>query len=340
MPNTPLEVLKNLKDNQFKPIYFLQGEEPFFIDQISNYIEEHALTEAEKGFNQTILYGKESSMAEILTHARRFPMMAEKQVVIVKEAQEISDIKKESGQKLLENYLNNPVPTTILAFCHKHKSLDRRKSITKIIEKHAVFINTKKLYDNQLPDWIQSHIKGLGYTITPKATYMLAQNIGNNLERINNEINKISINLHNEESEINETIIEEFVGISKEYNLFEFQNAIIQRDGFKAYQMVNYFGANPKQSPMVLVTANLYSLFSKLLIVHQEGAQSSSLLAKLKVNPYFVKDYVQGAGNYSLSKVLENINHLRKADNQSKGIDSPSLKEHAILKELVYNLMN
>jgi len=244
MPNTPVEVLENLKNNQFQPIYFLQGEEPFFIDQISNYIEEHALTEAEKGFNQTIFYGKESAMADILTQARRFPMMAEKQVVIVKEAQEISDFKKESGQKLLENYLNNPVPTTILAFCHKHKSLDRRKNISKIIEKHAVFVNTKKLYDSQLPDWIQSHVKELKYTITPKATYMLTQNIGNNLERINNEINKITINLNNGTNEISENAIEEFVGISKEYNLFEFQNAIIHRDRYKAIQMVNYFGAN------------------------------------------------------------------------------------------------
>ncbi len=342
MAQTYEQVLSDLQAGKFAPVYFLQGEEPFFIDLISDYIEKHALSETEKGFNQTIAYGKEVQMSEILTHARRFPMMAERQVVIVKEAQEVADLNREGGQKLLLDYLEQPQPTTVLVFCHKYKSLDKRKALGKTIDKKAVVVSTKKLYDNQVPSFIENFVRGKGLKISPKATYLLAQNIGNNLERINNELEKVVINL-NGSGEIDENHIQEFVGISKDYNIFEFQNALINRDVFKSNQIADYFASNTKNNPLVLIIASVYGLFSKLLVVHylkKKGESDKSLASQLRVNPYFVKDYVRGAANYSESKVVENLAFISKADLNSKGIDAASQSEKQVLTDLIYRLLH
>lgn len=340
MPQTPDTVLKELKQGIFHPVYFLQGEEPFYLDQITDFIEENALNESERGFNQMVMYGKDVAMNAVITNARRFPMMAQRQVVIVREAQEIQDIGKEVGQKLLLDYLQNPSTSTILVFAHKHKALDSRKKLTKELDKKATLVTTKKLYDNQVPAWVGDYVKSKGHRIQPKAVQMISDYIGNNLERLSNEIDKILINFDGE-VEIDPGMVQKYVGISKEYNVFELQKAITVRDVLKANRIVQYFGANPKDHPVIPVVAVLYGFFSKLLMVHHAKEPNDRVLAGLlKVNPFFVKEYLMAARNYPLPKVLENIQHLAKADLQSKGVDAGELKDGQLLKELVYRLIH
>src|SRR6185437_10133823 len=230
-------VIKDLQNKKYAPVYFLQGEEPYYIDLISDFVEKNCLNESEKGFNQTVLYGKDVNMNTILLNAKRFPMMSERQVVIVKEAQEISDLGKEAGDKQLEAYLQNPLPSTVLVFCHKYKSLDGRKGLAKTADKFAVLVNSKKLYDNQIPDWVIGYLSHKNYKLSQKAAVMIADYIGNNLSRIANEMDKLLINVKNGE-EITEELIEKHVGISKEYNVFELQKALINKDVVKANRII------------------------------------------------------------------------------------------------------
>lgn len=340
MAQTPDIVLKDLKAKKYAPIYFLQGEEPYYIDVIANYIEEHVLSPTEKGFNQMIMYGKDVDMSTVITNARRFPMMSERQVVIVKEAQEIQDLGKEAGQKLLDSYVKNPQPSTILVFCHKYKTLDGRKALAVSLDKLAVLVNSKKLYDNQVPDWIVKHIKEKGYQANDKAIKMLADNIGNNLERLANEINKITINLK-DKNEIDPETVQKYVGISKDFNIFELQKALGLKDIVKVNQIINYFAANPKENPVIGIITMLYNYYSKILLVHHSKDKSESSLASvLQLNPYFVKEYITASRNYPLPKVIANIHYLRIADLQSKGVDAAGLSEGDILKELMFKLMH
>lgn len=340
MLQTPQQVLEALKNKQYAPVYFLQGEEPYYIDLISDYIEHKVLNKAEKSFNLTVVYGKEQTVSQILTHARRFPMMAERQVVIVKEAQEMQDLNSEVGQKLLKSYLINPQPTTLLVFAHKHKILDGRKSISKLLDKYAMRVTTKKLYDSQLPAWIRNYVKEKNLTITEKATLMLQEFVGNDLERLANEIEKIGINLK-KETQINDEVIQKYVGVSKEYNVFELQKALLRRDIVKANQIIQYFEANPKNNPVIPIIALLFTFFSKLLIIHHSKNKPQQHLAEvLQVNPYFFNEYLLAAQNYPLQKVIENIEYLHQADLQSKGIDYPFIVEGQILKEVVFKLMH
>ncbi|MDN5203073.1 DNA polymerase III subunit delta [Fulvivirgaceae bacterium BMA10] len=340
MAQTPDSVLADLKNNKYAPIYFLQGDEPYYIDLISNYIEKNALEESEKGFNQMIMYGKDVDMNAVITNARRFPMMAQRQVVIVKEAQEIQDIGREAGVKQLEAYLNQPLPTTILVFCHKYKSIDGRKPISKLLDKQAILVNTKKLYDNQVPDWVAGYVREKGFGINTKSTHMIAEFVGNNLERITNEIDKMLIN-YNSGSAIDEAMVEKHIGVSKEYNVFELQKSLVERNVVKANKIVNYFEANPKSNPLIPIVAALFSFYSKLLLGHHAKDKSDKNLASvLKVNPYFVKEYKMALRNYSLQKVIENVHHLRKADMYSKGIQNNSAAEGQILKELIFKLLH
>jgi len=334
------QIIKNISNGQYAPIYFLQGEEPYYIDVISDLIEEKALDEAAKGFNQMVLYGKDVRINDVLANARRFPMMSDRQVVIVKEAQNIIDLGREDGVKQLMQYLENPQPSTILVFCHKHKSLDKRKAIYKSLEKHAVCLTTKKLYDNQVPDWIRGHIREKGFQITDKAVFMLSEFIGNNLERLSNEIGKMLINFK-EKVEINDHLIQKYIGISKEYNAFELQKAVAFREIVKANKIVRYFEANPKSNPVIPIISILYLFFSKLLILHTTPDKSERALAsKLKTNPYFVKDYLVAGRNYPPGKVISVINDLRHADLQSKGVNASNLPDGQILKELVFKIMH
>ncbi len=333
-------VLSDLKQGKFAPVYFLQGEEPYYIDLISNYIEEYAIDDTAKGFNQVILYGKDIAVRDLLTQARRFPMMSERQTVIVKEAQDISDLSKEEGQNYLEEYLNQPLESTILVLGHKHKSIDKRKKLWKVLAKKAVIVDSKKLYDNQIADWTKKYIVQRGHTIEDKAAHMLSENIGNNLQRITNEIEKILINFKDKVS-ITPQLVHQYVGINKDYNSFELQRAVAKKDILRANQIVNYFGENPKGNPVLPIIAILFSFFSKLLILHQSPDKSDGVLAaKLKVSPYFVKEYVSAGSHYSLAKVINNIHHLRNADLSIKGVTTISLSEKELLRELLFKLMH
>ena len=334
------KIWSDLKAGKYAPVYFLQGEESFYIDLISNYIEAHALSEAEKGFNQVILYGKDVTMAAVLTNARRFPMMAERQVVIVKEAQDIQDLNKEIGPKLLLDYLTKQVPSTILVFCHKHKSLDKRRELGKKVDQYAVMLNTKKMYDNQLPEFVYEYMKEKKIQVDDRAVQVLCEYVGNDLHRLANEIDKLIISLPSGGSISVDQVMNQ-VGVSKEYNIFELQKAILQRDSLLANKIVNYFESNTKKNPMIPVVAFLYSFFSKLLMATQVADKSEKGLAsELKVSPYAVRDYTLALRQYPQVKIIDNIAALKDADLKLKGVNTGSADEGQIFRELVWRIMN
>lgn len=334
------KIWSDIKAKKFATVYFLQGEESFYIDLISNYIEANALTESEKGFNQVILYGKDVTMASILTNARRFPMMAERQVVIVKEAQDIQDLNKEIGAKLLLDYLTKQVPSTILVFCHKHKSLDKRRELGKKIDQYAVMLNTKKMYDNQLPEFVHEYINEKKVQVEDRAVQVLCEYVGNDLHRLANEIDKLIISLPTGGSISVDQVMNQ-VGVSKEYNIFELQKAILQRDSLLANKIVNYFESNTKKNPMIPVVAFLYSFFSKLLMASQVADKSEKGLAsELKVSPYAVRDYTLALRQYPQVKIIDNIAALKDADLKLKGVNTGSADEGQIFRELVWRIMN
>lgn len=340
MAYSPEDVLKDLKNNKYAPVYFLQGDEPFYIDLIADYIEEHSLLEHEKGFNLMVMYGKDIEVSSVLTNARRFPMMAERQVVIIKEAQDIPDLNKEEQQKLLENYIKNPLPSTILVFCHKYKTIDGRKSLAQTLSKFAVLVNSTKLKDYQLPDWISRFVKDKGFAIQNNAVLLLSEYIGNNLERMSNEIDKIIINLQ-DKKEIDLDAVQKYVGISKEYNIFELQKALAVKDVLKANQIVNYFDANPKNNPVIPVIAFLFSYFNKLLLIHQEKDKSERRISEvLKIPPFIAKEFTIAVRNYPVIKVIQAIGHIKHADLQSKGIEGGAITEGQILKELIFKILH
>ena len=334
------KILTALRAGKFDPVYFLQGEESYFIDVISDYIEQNALNDSEKSFNQVVLYGKDVTMATVLTNARRFPMMAEKQVVIIKEAQDIQDLNKELGTKLLLEYLKQPVPSTILVFCHKHKGLDKRKELGKNIEKLATTISGKKMYDNQLPDFLADYAREKKVSIDMQAVQALCEFVGNDLNRLTNEFDKVAIGLAVGEPVTMDHVLAK-VGISKEYNIFELQKAIVQRDLLQAARIVNYFERNTKRNPVIPVVAFMYSFFSKLLIASQVSDKSDKgLLSVLKISPYAIRDYTLALRYYNTPQIVENISSLKDTDLKLKGVNAGSAEDGQILRELIYRLMN
>ncbi len=334
------KVLADLKTRKYAPVYFLQGEETFYIDRISDYIENNVLSEAEKGFNQVVVYGKDVNMASVLTHARRFPMMAERQVVIVKEAQDIQDIGKETGSKLLLDYLARPVPSTLLVFCHKNKALDKRRELGKKIDQLTLCISTKKLYDNQLPEFVQEYASDKKLSIEERGVIALCEFVGNDLHRLANEIDKLAINLAPGESITAEKVMNQ-VGVSKEYNIFELQKAIIQKDTLLANKIVNYFESNTRKNPIIPVVAFLFSFFSKLLVASQAKDKSEKgLVSELKISPYAVRDYSFALRQYPVPRIVANIGHLKEADLKLKGVNTGSSSDGQIIRELVWRLMN
>lgn len=334
------KILTDLKAKRYSPVYFFQGEESFFIDILSDYIEAHVMSEAEKGFNQVVVYGKDVTMATILTHARRFPMMAERQVVIVKEAQEVADMNRDMGIKLLLDYLKNPVPSTVLVFCHKHKSLDKRKELGKKIDKLTVSITTKKMYENQLPAFVAEYAHEKNVAIEEKATVALCEFVGNDLNRLANEFDKLLVVLPKGEKITLDIVISQ-VGISKEYNIFELQKALIQKDSLLANKIVNYFEANTRKNPIIPVVAFLFSFFSKLLVASQVNDKSEKSLASvLKVSPYAIRDYSLALRQYPQAKLLNNISLLKETDLKLKGVNSGSETDGQLFRELVYRLMH
>ncbi len=334
------EIIRDIKNGTFAPVYFLQGEETFFIDNIIENIENSALDESQRSFNQLVLYGKDTTLTDVIGAARRYPMMGDRQVVIVKEAQEMRDWTKEDKQTLVVNYLENPLSSTILVFGYKYKSVDKRTKFGKIVEKNSTFLNAKKLYDNQVPDWIRSYSIAKGVKIEDGAVMMLSENIGNNLQRLANEIEKLLLNIKGDEP-INASMVQRYVGISKEYNIFELQKALSAMNKLKAHKIADYFASNPGNNPLVLTIYSLFSYFSKLLLIHHADNKNDKAIASLiGVNPFFVKEYLQAARNYPVHKVAQNIKYLHEADMQSKGIGYATKKEGPVLTELVYKLMN
>lgn len=334
------KVMNDLKTRRYAPVYFLQGEEVFYIDLISDYIEANVLSDAEKGFNQVVVYGKDVTMATILTHARRFPMMAERQVVIVKEAQDIQDLNKEIGGKLLLDYLSKPVPSTVLVFCHKHKSLDKRKELGKKIDKLTEAVTTKKIYDNQLPSFVDEYARDKKINIDDKAVQALSEYVGNDLNRMANEIDKLAISIKKDEVVTVERVMNQ-VGVSREYNIFELQKAIIQRDTFLANKIANYFDANTKKNPVIPVVAFLFSFFSKLLAASlAQDKSDKGLVSALKISPYAARDYSLALRYYPEEKIVKTISYLKEADLKLKGVNSGSESDGQILRELIFRIMH
>ncbi len=327
------QIIGDIKQGTIAPIYFLMGEEPYYIDGISDFIEDNLLSEEEKGFNQMVLYGRDVSIEDIVSNAKRYPMMAERQVVIVKEAQELS--------RTIENlvsYVENPQPTTVLVICYKYKKLDARKKLAKAVKKTGVLFESSKLYENQVPDWIRRVLAGKGYTITPKASQMLTEFLGNDLSKVNNELEKLQLIIKPGE-QITPQIVEENIGISKDYNNFELQSAIATKDIKKAFGIVQYFGQNPKNHPIVMTVALLYSFFSKLLKYHSISDKSTAPKL-LGVNPYFIKEYQEAARNYPMKKVSAIVSAIRDIDMKSKGVGASNLSQGDLLKELLVKIFN
>ncbi|RZS93964.1 DNA polymerase III subunit delta [Aquimarina brevivitae] len=329
-----IHIVNDLKKRNFKPIYFLMGEEPYYIDRISEFIDKHVLTEEERGFNQMTLYGRDVSVDEIVSNAKRYPMMAEHQVVIVKEAQELSrTIEK------LADYAENPQQSTILVLCYKYKKIDKRKKLYKTVAKNGVIFESKKLYENQVADWIRRVLSGSNYSIAPKAAQMLVEFLGTDLGKINNELEKLKLILP-KGTTISPDHIEENIGISKEFNNFELRKAIGEKDRIKAFRIITYFAQNPKDNPLVVTISLLHSFFSQLLKYHGLSDKSSkSVAAALKINPYFTSDYSTAANNYPMKRVSHTIGLLRDADVKSKGVGAANLSQGDILKELLVKIM-
>ncbi len=329
------QIVIDIKSGKIKPIYFLMGEEPYYIDKISDYIEQNVLNEADKGFNLMSLYGRDVTIDDIIGHAKRYPMMADRQVIIVKEAQDLSrTIEK------LAAYANNPQESTMLVVNYKYKKIDKRKALYKAIKKIGVVFESKKLYENQVSDWIIRVLASKKISIVPKAAQMLVEFLGTDLSKISNELDKLQIVLSNT-NQITPELIEENIGISKDYNNFELRKAIGQRDVVKAYQIVSYFADNPKDNPMVVTVSLLFSFFSQLLHFHGLADKSKrNVAAALRVNPYFVEDYTIAARNFPMRKVSAVIALLREFDVKSKGVGSSNVSHGDLLKELLFKIFN
>lgn len=326
-------IAKEIKSGKIKPLYLLTGEEPYFIDFISDYIEKTVLSEDEKAFNQMVLYGRDVTIDDIVGHAKRYPMMADRQVIIVKEAQELSRTIDN-----LEAYCKNPQPTTVLVICYKYKKIDKRKTLYKTLKANGVILDEKKLYDNQVGTWITKVLSSKGYQIVPKAAIMLVEFLGNDLSKISNELDKLT-QIIKPDQQITPELIEQNIGISKDFNNFELQNAIGGKDINKAFRIINYFAQNPKDNPLVMTVALLYSFFSKVLRYHALPNKNSAA-KELGINPYFVKDYQLAAKNYPMKKVSGILSKLRDTDMKSKGVGAAGVSDGDLLKELLVDIFS
>lgn len=328
------QIVKDLKSENYRPIYFLYGEEPYFIDFITDYLSNNVLDEAEQSFNQTILYGRDCDAGAILECAKRFPMMANHQVVIVREAQQLRKIED------LASYVEKPLDSTVLVLCYKYKKPDKRKSFFKLLAKNSVFFESKKLYDNKIPAWINSYLTSKRMRITPKASAMLTEYLGTDLSKIANELDKLLLNLE-DGLEITPKHIEENIGISREYNTFELQDALGKHDVMKANRIVQGFSQNPKQHPLVVTISSLYNFYSKILTYHfLKDKSERSVASALRIHPFFVKDYQGAVRYYSARKTVEIIGNLREFDLKSKGLNNSSTSDGELLRELVYRILH
>jgi DNA polymerase-3 subunit delta len=340
------QIIKDLQNKIYKPIYYLMGNEPYYIDKITDYITENVLTEAEKAFNQTILYGKDLDIGTVINTARRFPMMANYHVVIVKEAQNVKGINGAVGKgknpkpNPLQLFLENPPKSTILVINYKYDTLDRRTKFPKTIERNGVLFESKKLYDNQLPQWITKYVTEQNLRIEPKAAALMAEFLGSDLSRVTNEIDKLKIVLA-QNSAITSEIVEKYIGISHEYNMFELQKAVGLKDILKVNRIVNYLGKNSNDTPAFLVVNSLFDYYIRILkILSSPGKSREELATMIGVHSFFVEEYQRAAKNYPITKTINNISLLRKFDLKAKGLDAGNSDASELLKELVYKLMH
>lgn len=332
--HTVQSILNEIKAGDIRPLYFLMGEEAFFIDQISTFIETSVLDETQRGFDQTTIYGKDTSIDAIVSSAKRFPMLAERQVIVVKEAQNLSRTIED-----LLTYVKNPQQTTTLVICYKYKSIDKRKALYKALSKAHVVFESKKIYDSKIPSWISGELQKMNLKITPKASYLLSEFLGNDLAKISNELSKLQLVMGDNDL-ITPELIQINIGISKDFNNFELQKAIAQLDQKKAYQIVRYFSENPNQHPMVLTVATLYSFFSKLMILHTVNDRNPKVLSRaIGVNPYFLNDYTAAAKNFPMRRISSVFQTLRTIDVKSKGVGA-NLKPLDLYQELIFRILS
>ena len=329
-------IRNDILQRRFKPVYLLMGEEAYFIDTLTELLVETVLTETEKDFNLLTFYGIDSDMNVIISSARRFPMMAEHQLIIVKEAQNLENL------ELLEYYLKNPMSSTVLVINYKHGTVDKRKSWVKQTDKTGVVFESKKLYDNQIPPFVTAYFRNKGIGIDEKSARMLADYVGNDISKLISQLQKLEVSLPEGSGRVTSDLIEKNVGISKNYNTFELQNAIIRKDILSASRIVDYFGKNPKENPIMATLAVLFNYLSNLLECYwlpRKDEQSIMAALNLRSN-YFVRDYMTGLQNYNVNKVMAIISDLRAFDARSKGIDNISASQDELLKELVYRIMH
>jgi DNA polymerase-3 subunit delta len=328
------KIINEWKQKKFRPVYWLEGEEDYFIDKVMEYAEHHILTEAEAGFNLTVFYGKDAAWPDIVNACRRYPMFAERQVVLLKEAQQMRDVDK------LEGYIENPLHSTVFVVSYKEKKVDGRSRLAKLLKEKGEVLTTKKMYENQLPEWTSELLRSKGYSITQKALLLLVDHIGNDLSRINNEVDKVLVNL-GERKQITEDDIEQYVGVSKEYNAFELQGAVARRDLAKAMRIIQYFESNPKAAPIQLVLPSLYNFFSKVYMIYGvQQRDEKGLAIALGVNPYFVKDYLAAAKNYNYDGVVKVLLLLHAYNLRSVGVNDTGTPDGSLLKEMVVKMMN
>lgn len=334
MVQTEKEIVADLKAGKFRPVYLLTGEENYYIDLVSNFFEKNVIAADFRDFDQTVVYGPEVDMPTVIDLAKRYPMMSPVQLVLVKEAQGIA-----RDWELLAKYLENPQPQTVLVFCYRHKKLNKNTKAYKAINSVGVVFEKNKLRDYEVPGWIANVVQKKGYSITQTGAVLIAESLGNDLGKIANELSKVYISMP-EGGTINEDVIETNIGISKEYNAFELQNAIGRRDVVQCNKIVNHFAANPKDNPIQLVIASLYGYFIKVMLYHQEPDKNKAA-SVLKVSPYFLKDYEKAAQNYSLGKLASCIGYLYEADLKSKGVrNNGTISDGEILKELVFKIIH
>jgi DNA polymerase-3 subunit delta len=330
---TPEKIIGDIKKGYFKPVYWLEGEEGFFIDQVIDYAEEKILPEGEKGFNLTVFYGRDAAWPDVINACRRYPMFADKQVVIIKEAQDLKGIDK------LESYVEKPLLTTLLFIGYKGKRVDGRTKLAKLLKDKAALMTAKKMYDTALPEWTSELIKEKGFTVTKKALLLLIDHIGNDLNRLNNEVDKLALNLKNS-TKITEDHIEQFVGVSKEFNVFELQQSIAQRDLYKAIRIVNYFGANPKAAPLQLVFPSLYNFFSKVQMVYTvPSKEEKTVAAAIGANAWFVKEYMSCAAKFKYEEVERLLLLLYEYNLRNVGVNDAGTDDAELMKEMVVKMI-
>lgn len=321
------------KKGNFKPVYWLEGEEPYLIDQLMDYAEHKILPESEAGFNLSVFYGRDANWADVVNACRRYPMFAERQVVLLKEAQQMKDVEK------LEGYIEQPLSSTVFVVSYKDKKVDARTKFAKTLKAKGEVFTTKKLYDNQLPEWTNSMVQSHGLTIAAKALHLLVDHIGNDLSRLQNEVEKLAVNL-GQRKNITEDDIEQYIGVSKEFNVFEMQDAIGKKDLAKAIRIVQYFEKNPKAAPIQLILPSLYNFFSKVYMIFSAGTtDEKAIAASLGINPYFMKDYMQASKNYGHAGVEKILLLLHHYNLRSIGIHDAGTSDAGLMKEFVMKAM-